>query len=368
MKIFYIITRSDTIGGASVHLLDLASGAQKAGHEVTILVGGNGVFVDLAREMGLHCVSLYNLVREINLVKDMLGFFEIRRELIKAKPDIVHLHSSKAGMIGRLAAKSLSIPAIFTAHGWAFTEGVSENRRLLYRNIERYMARFSDKIIAVSDYDRELALSFGVGDEKIIKTIHNGMPELVPRKLGYTQNRPVRLVMVARFDAPKNQKALLEAVESIMNLDWVLEFIGDGPQLSSAKDMAENLSFNGKVVFSGACDDVADRLATSDIFVLISSWEGLPLTILEAMRSGLPVVASKVGGVPEAVVDGETGFLIERDDKRSLIQALTRLIRCPSLRLEMGEKGKVRFEEKFTFKNMLSETIAVYDEAVQGKK
>ena len=370
MRIVYVITQSDVIGGASVHLLDLASGAQQQGHEVVVLAGGDGVFLERVKAAGLNGRSLRHLCREIKPRSDLLGLLELRRVFKELKPDLVHLHSSKAGILGRLAAKSLSLPTVFTAHGWAFTEGVSAKRRALYRVIERYVAGYTDKIITVSDYDRRLALEAKVGSAQRIRTVHNGMPrvDVLPPALLLTDMPPtdaVRLIMVARFDEQKSQLGLLEGLARVAHHhNWTLELVGDGPLLESVCARAAQLELSDRVVFSGSCNDVARRLAQSDVFVLISNWEGLPLSILEAMRAGLPVIASRVGGVPEAVVDGETGYLVERGDAEGLGQALTRLLESADLRQQMGRQGKAKFEAEFTFDTMLARTLAVYDEVL----
>lgn len=348
------------MGGASIHLLDLALGSSQAGHSVDILVGGEGVFNSRARDLGLRCYSLKYLVREINPEKDFRAFFELRKVLSELKPDLVHLHSSKAGILGRLAAKSLGLPAVFTAHGWAFTEGVSAKRRFVYRNIERVMARFSDKILTVSEFDRQLALKAKVGNETTVMTIHNGMPEVDSNTAGFSQRSKIRLIMVARFEIPKNQKFLLGALAKVAPENWELELVGDGPSLASAQKLAAQLGIGEKVVFSGACDDVPSRLSQSDVFVLISDWEGLPLTILEAMRSGLPVVASNVGGVSELIADGESGFLVERGDQEGLVIALTRLIKSDELRKKQGILGRQIYRTNFTFDIMLDKILKIY--------
>jgi glycosyltransferase involved in cell wall biosynthesis len=174
----------------------------------------------------------------------------------------------------------------------------------------------------------------------------------------------VRFVMVARFEAPKNQLSLLRAFAALPSERWCLELIGDGPQMQAAIDLATSLGLADNVIFSGACIDVSSRLAASDVFILISRWEGLPLTILEAMRAGLPVIASDVGGVAEAVQDGETGYLIKRDATGLLVERLGLLLADAEMRRRMGEAGRLRYEADFTFSLMLNKTIAVYEEAL----
>lgn len=366
MKVVFVLTRSDVMGGASVHTLDLASGLQARGYDITILVGGQGVFLEYARDRALNCISLKYMIREIDPVADLKAISELRIALKRLKPDLIHLHSSKAGVIGRLGAVGLAAPCIFTAHGWAFTEGVSPRRRLLYRVIERLMAPLASRIITVSHYDKNLALAEQVARPNQLVVIHNGMPDIPTDMLarqGSTSDI-VRFVMVARFDTPKDHASLLRAFASLPAENWRLELIGDGPQMQAVIALATFLGLANKVIFSGACTDVSSRLANSDVFVLVSHWEGLPLTILEAMRAGLPVIASDVGGVAEAVLEGETGYLIKRGSNCLLIQRLGLLIADVNRRRFMGAAGRRRYESGFTFSSMLDKTIAVYEEVL----
>lgn len=365
MRVLYVITRSDVIGGASVHLLDLAAGAQAAGHDVVIVVGGFGVFVDRARERGLACISATHLVRPLNVINDFRFYLELRRIVLEWKPNLIHAHSSKAGIIGRLVAKALSIPCVFTAHGWAFTEGVSRSRRILYRCIERAVANLASKIITVSDYDRSLALRSGVGDADLIVTIHNGMPSLKEKSSVVRECDVTRLIMVARFDIPKDHVFLVRALASLARSDWTMDFVGDGPTMPQVKRLVTELGLEDKIFFPGACSDVSERLSKSDVFCLISNWEGLPLTVLEAMRSGLPVIASRVGGVPEAVTQHETGILVDKHDHDGLVSALSTLIGSRDLRARMGIVAKSRFFNDFTFELMLQRTINVYSDVTK---
>lgn len=360
MRVAYVITQSDVIGGASIHLLDLATGILSMGIDVTVLVGGNGPLIQSLSNRGIHCISLKHLKRDIAPVSDYLAFRELRRHLKKLKPDIVHLHSSKAGVLGRLAARSVSIPTVFTAHGWAFTEGVSPTRRVIYRQIERYMARFSNRIITVSDYDRNLALAAGVGSNSLITTVHNGIPNLQNEPQEKEQDDSVTMIMVARFDKPKDHESVIRAVTGLHSTKWKLHLVGDGPTYRQSKELARRNGIEDKVCFPGLCDDVPERLARADIFILMSNWEGLPLSILEAMRASLPTIASNVGGVPETVDDGETGFLVPRGDAEHLRTAITALIQDSELRKKMGIRANEKFLRSFSFEQMLTSTAEIY--------
>lgn len=360
MNILYIITRGDDIGGASVHLLDLAQGVQEKGHNVTILAGGKGLFVNEARKRGLRCISLSHLIRDIRLITDVRGLIEIVRWIREVQPDVVHLHSSKAGILGRLAARWAGVPAVFTVHGWAFTEGVSGRARLLYRCIEKLMAPLAARIITVSKYDKELALSSGVAEDSSLTVIHNGIPDI--RSTCIRERGAVKLIMVARFDAQKNQRLLLKALASLKDCSWHMDFVGDGRLLEVSKEYASELGLTDRVSFLGVRMDVGKLISQADVLLLISNWEGFPLTILEGMRAGLPVIASRVGGVAEAVEDGVTGFLIGREDESGLVEAIRELVDNEALRLSFGKNGRERYEREFTFDRMLEKTVAVYHE------
>ncbi len=368
LKISYLITRSDTVGGAHVHVLDLAAKAQSEGHQVEVLVGGDGPYAELLRAKGLKVIKLRYLVRPIRPHLDMLAVLECLRALKRFGPDIVHAHSTKAGLVGRVAARLAGLPVVFTAHGWAFTEGIDEQSRRLAVFLERLAARLSDAIICVSEYDRQLALHFGVGSESLIRRIHNGVPEVEPmlRSCGSKANA-VRIVCVARLDAPKDHALLLEALTMVNNVPWELELIGDGSLTDKVQQISRVLGVADRVLFSGLCKDVAARLAQADVFVLVSEWEGLPLSILEAMRASLPVVASNVGGVIEAVNDGLTGFLVPKGDKAVLADRLARLLGDVALRWQMGRAGRMVYEREFGFETMYQRTQQVYRDVIRRK-
>lgn len=362
LKVLYVITRSDVMGGASVHLLDLVSGLKQRGYETEVLAGGEGVLQTIAQARGIEVRSLRYLVRNISPVSDFMAFFELKRHIKQINPDLVHLHSSKAGLIGRIVCAYLRVPCVFTAHGWAFTEGVSENSRKIYKTLERLVASLSRRIIAVSEYDRQLALKNGVGSAELIVTVRNGVPDKNQGYLRDTGQESVRLIMVARFEAPKDQKRLIAILATLKHLKWTLELVGDGPELLSAQILSNSLGLQDRVIFSGACSDVPARLSKADAFILLSKWEGLPLTILEAMSLNLPVIASDVGGVNETI-DTESGILVT--DDYSISKALTHIITEPELRLSMGNAARQRYEQFFTVGRMLDDTQAIYEEAVR---
>lgn len=359
MKIVQVITRMDTIGGAQLHVKDQCIALIERGHSVYVVAGGDASLYD---ELPIiHCQSL---MRDLNIVADIKAFVELRNILKSIQPDVIATHSSKAGVIGRLAGWSLRIPTLFTAHGWSFTEGVEGKKKKMYRTIERWMGRITKGVITVSEYDKQLAIQYKVLPPEKLLTIHNGVHETaLSRNIWHPGNR-LTLVMVARFAQPKQQLRLLKALTKIQQLEWEILFAGDGPLLKEAQCFVDSEGLNDRVQFVGNRHDITAILQKSDIFLLLSDWEGLPLSVLEAMQCGLPVIASDVGGVNEAVKHSVNGYLIPPKDEGELVDKLTALLMSSSLRLQMGEQSRLLYEKHFTFEQMHDKTFAYYEKII----
>ncbi len=360
MRIAFVVTRSDSIGGAQVHVQDLAVALRAARHEAIVLSGHGGPFAAELAARGIPHYPLRHLVRPILPWRDVAALLEIRRYLTWLRPDLISAHSSKAGWLCRLAGAELGIPVLFTAHGWSFTTGVPPLQALLYRWAERLTANLADRIITVSEHDHQLALRHRVVSPARLVTVHNGMPDIAPALRAQPDRCPARLVTIARLEPQKDHATLLRALAQLRTAAWELDIIGDGPLRSRTAALAAELGIGDRVRFLGARRDIAEQLAEHEVFLLISHWEGFPRSILEAMRAGLPVIASDVGGVRESVVDGETGFVIPPTDVAALRGRLEPVLNDPSLRLRLGAAGRARYERHFTFDHMLAETLAVY--------
>ncbi len=364
MKIAYLITRMDELGGAQVHVRDLSLWLKGQGHEPMVMSGWPGKVSDFLESQDITYVEILDLERPINPLKDLKALFQLVRVLRTHKPDLLSCHSSKAGLLGRLAAALSGVPCIFTAHGWAFTEGVPAKERFVYTFIEKIAAWFSYHIITVSEYDRDLALKNNVVPAAKITAIHNGMPDR-PAPVRTITTGPVRLMMVARVGPQKDHARLLRALWGCMDLDWTLDFIGGGDDLE-LRHLATHLGMDARVNFKGERDDVPYLMdKDADVYLLISNWEGLPRSILEAMRSGLPVIASDVGGVKECVLNDRTGLVVPAGQDEPLLTALRRLIADRDLQMRMGGQGRMHFEANFTFLAMAAKTMAVYEKAAK---
>lgn len=365
MKIAYIITLPD-LGGAQSHVYELMKNIRSTyGVEPVLITGREGWLTEQAAGLQIETHIVPDLVREISPVHDFKANLAIQKLLRQIQPDIVHCHSSKAGILGRWAAKRCHIPAVFTAHGWAFTDGVPEKKRKVYRLIEKIAGRWCKKIICVSDYDRELALrEIPELRDKLI-TVHNCIPDTAYRKNwdDYDPAKPLQIVTVARFSPQKKIKETLRILSTALEqgLNVHITFIGDGPLFDESVTYAKALHIKKAVTFLGARTDVEKLLPQYDLFLLLSNWEGFPISIIEAMRAGLPIMASDVGGVHESIVHGENGWLIPRDDS-TVVSLLSAIIKDKNTLVDAAHQARKSYEENFIVHRMIKKILhSIYD-------
>jgi glycosyltransferase involved in cell wall biosynthesis len=359
-RVFLLITKAD-IGGAQIHVLSLIKSLQHKIH-FTLGCGESGYLTDQAKQLGIEVVVIAQLQRQISLTRDISSIGAVRNVLRRLKPDLLHAHSSKAGVIGRLAARSLGIKSLFTAHGWAFTEGAGPVQRSYGLIIEWTLARVGNGIITVSKYDQELAGRFKVRSRNGNWLVQNGVAQ-IQGKRALEKSGEIRLLNIGRMARAKNQKLLLEAVAKVER-NFKLTIVGVGHFKTDLENMVRDLDLGDKVEFVGNAPDIGTLFQACHIFVLSSDYEGLPLSILEAMSAGLPVVATDVGGVKEAVVDGSTGFLVKRGDSKALGEKITALIDDHSLRQKYAEKGLERYNSYFRLEKMCDSTLHIFRELI----
>jgi len=357
-RILRLITRAHH-GGAQQNTLNHLK-LLRDRFSMILAAGEEGFLTESARSLGVEVRILPHLARSINPLRDLASLNEALRVFTEVRPDIVHCHSTKAGVIGRLASFVLGIPAVFTAHGWAFAEGISAPARRFAEVTERIGARLTKKIIAVCQADKELAVRLRIAPAGKIAVIPNGITRQAaaadPGRPG-----PPRIIMVARFAPQKDQDLLVRAVGR-MSRPLNLVFVGEGPRMDRVRSLAAEVARHQNIEFLGDRGDVDQLLSQSHVFALATHWEGMPLSILEAMRAGLPVVATNVAGIGEQVVDGETGYLVPASDPQAFQQALERLLDDPGRRARMGRAGRERFEGRFTAERAVDQTASVYEE------
>lgn len=356
-RILILITRSEP-GGAQSHVLELLHGLNDK-YELIMATGEEGFLLEQAQKIGIESYLLPSLKRNVSLSNDKTAYREIRKILLDAKPDLVHTHSSKAGILGRLAAHRLGLKNVFTAHGWAFADGTPWTRKLIGIPTEKMAAKWCDRIITVSHADKLLAIKYHIAPREKITVIHNGIADISSDLVAKPVNSIPVLTMVARVAPPKNFIVLLDALASI-DRKYILRIVGDGPELYHVQEHAQELGIESNIDFMGSRNDVPEILSSSDIFILSSDWEGFPISIIEAMRAGLPVIASRVGGISEAVIEGRNGYLVPRNDADALAESIKRLITDAGKRELTGQQSRQLFLENCTTETMLKKVDEVY--------
>jgi glycosyltransferase involved in cell wall biosynthesis len=356
-KVLLLITLAE-VGGAQAYVASLLP-ALVGGFDVAVAAHGNGPLRNAAEAAGVRFLPLRHVRRAINPWRDAAGLLELVRLLRRERPDILHANSSKAGVLGRLAAAAAGVPIrIFTVHGWAFAAHSGAASRL-YRWADRLVRPLTTVTICVAEHERGAGLAAGTCSEARTIVIPNAIdvrsapPARRNRKL-------LRVVAVGRLKAPKDFLTLVRAVAALPPESCELLIVGEGPDRARLETEIDRLGVAQRVRLAGERSDVPELLADADVFVLSSASEGMPISVLEAMAAGLPVVASRVGGLPELVPDGEAGLLVAPGDTEGLAEALRRLIADPQLRRRLGDAGHAQVRERFDLASFRRAHLELY--------
>lgn len=334
--------------------------------------GPEGTLVPTAREQGVEPRLVRSLRREVNPILDAVALAALVDVFRRGRYDLVHTHSSKAGVLGRLAARLARVPlVVHTVHGWGFNDRQRPFVHRSYAALERWCARFTDALVTVTPRDTEVGLALGIGHPALYTTIRSGIDiahfgaparsrEEVRGELGLAAHHRVA-VSVMRL-VP--QKAPLDVIEAAGRLlreapGARVLIVGDGPLRATVEERCRALEIDDRVVFTGLRPDVPDLLAASDVLVLASLWEGLPRVIPQAMAAGLPVVATAVAGNAEAVIDGVTGLLVPPRDPAALAAATAALLADGDRARALGAAGRARVDE-FSVHRMVDDIEALY--------
>ncbi len=286
----------------------------------------------------------------------------IRREVAAFMPTMIHVHSSVAGGVVRLMYgwKRPSFRIVYCPHGWAFDRSSSGLKRRLLETIERSLAPAADRVVAISQHERDEALRIGIAPDRLALVL-NGIADLPPARPARWDEDRIRLLFVGRMDEQKGFDTLLDAVEPLRDR-VVLRVIGKavaGPT-TAPRRRSEQIDYLGWRSLA----EVATEIAAADVVVIPSRWEGFGLVALEAMRGCCAVIASDVGGLHEIVVDGVTGYLIPADRPERLMRKLT--LHDRATWQTMGRAGRARYEEIFTARRMNDELATLYDALVRS--
>jgi glycosyltransferase involved in cell wall biosynthesis len=356
MKILYLITKGER-GGAQSHLWDLMR-LHRSGTPFLAL-GEDGFLGDQARQAGIPVRLIPHFVHRVHPRHDLLALRELIRVIQAERPDLIHAHTAKAGMLARVAGIFTRTPAVYTVHAWSFNAMRSPLARAMSVWLERGISRLNQPLIDVSQFNFKLAEREGVAPRDNHLVIWNGVAD-TPHRASFADNGGVtKIIMVARFAPPKDQILLLEALAPLPR-NWRCTFVGDGPDQPRAIARARALGIEEYVRFLGDRDDVSELLSESHLFVLCSHSESLPISILEAMRAGLPVISSAVGGCAELVIDKVTGLLTKAGDVNELRGHIAELLASWPLLESLGREGRARFEAHFRVERMIQQTDAAY--------
>jgi glycosyltransferase involved in cell wall biosynthesis len=360
-RLLVIVTLAEA-GGAQTFAATLVAGLHER-YEVEVAAHGPGALADACASLDVPFHHVRHLARDPHPYHDAAAVRELRALARGIAPDIVQINSSKAGVLARLALTGLGTRSVFTAHGWAFS-GRTGVAGAVYAASERAVAPLTDAIVCVSIHDLQLARERGISPRAGLHVVHNGVD--APATLSPRRPPGRRLVLgcTARLAPPKDLITLLDALVQQGCEGWELRVFGEGPDREEIERHRDALGLGDRVTLLGNRDDVPAQLADCDAFVLITDWEGLPYSILEAMAAGLPVLATQVGGIPDLVVPGSTGELVPPRDAPAAGRVLAAWAADPSAMLALGRAGHARARASFSRERMVGRYDALFSSLV----
>jgi lipopolysaccharide/colanic/teichoic acid biosynthesis glycosyltransferase/glycosyltransferase involved in cell wall biosynthesis len=389
--VMIVITRGEA-GGAQSHVRDLCQALQQR-VKFTVVIGGPVEESILGRELtalGIAVCPMPDMLESLNPLKLWPAVQQLTKLIHTHKPDLVHGHSAIGGLVSRVAARRAHIPAVYTVHGFGFKPEVPLVRRTASALAEHMMARWTTQMICVSKYERELALNLAIDSDRV-HVIPNGIAPLTSKapapavaadkdgehsntgtaKVDAAVNLPQasatpRLIMVARMKSPKRHDLLLQALAKVRNTlgqELPVTLAGDGPLSGELRAEAKALNLKN-ITWAGDVSNVSELLAQHDVFVLLSDHEGMPITVLEAMRAGLCVLASSLPGIREQIIPYQDGVLTANTTD-AVVEKLLQLVRDPHLRKRLGRAAQQTFESAFAAEPMAERVLQVYRQCMQ---
>ena len=382
IRVLRVIARLNT-GGPALHVAYLAKGLETRGYHTTLVAGrlarGEDSMAFVAEEMGVDIVSLRELHRDISPIYDPVAVARIVREIRRVRPHILHTHTAKAGAVGRAAALIAGDAAppivVHTYHGHVLRGYFDPVMTQIFKETERALARHTTRLVAVGPEVRDDLVELGVAPAEKFSVIRLGI-DLDSRVLNDAAARAEhrrlfgvpddRFVVgwIGRMTSIKRVPDVLLSFKRLLELgvDATLCLVGDGPDREPAERQAKELGIARHVLSLGYQRDVSAYYAMFDALVLPSANEGTPVVAIEALAASRPVVATRVGGVPDVVTEGTDGFLLEVGDIDGIANALATLARDPELRRRMGESGRERVLPRYRVERLVDDVDALYRE------
>jgi glycosyltransferase involved in cell wall biosynthesis len=386
VKVLRVIARLN-MGGPALHVAYLTAGLRDRGYDTTLVAGtlarGEDSMGFVADELGIDVVKIDELGREISPFRDLLATVRLARVIRRERPQILHTHTAKAGAVGRLAAL-LAGPArppviVHTFHGHVLRGYFGPVRTRFFLALERWLAAHTTALIAVGPQVRDDLVALGVAPPERFVVVRLGIEleeRVRPQDDGRGETRRYlglpgdRFVVgwVGRMTAVKRTDDVLEAFRLVreQGVDACLCLVGDGPDRERIERRAAELGVIRDTLFLGYQEDVAPYYAAFDALVLPSANEGTPVSVIEALAAETPVVATRVGGVPDVVREGEEGFLVDAGDTAELAERLTRLARDEKLRRRLGESGRERVLKRYAVDRLLDDIDRLYRELLRA--
>ena len=353
IKIAHIITLLE-LGGAQENTLYTCENLDKNKFDVLLICGKGGILDEKTKNIKTYFVK--ELIREINPIKDLIALVKIYKILKKEKPDIVHTHSSKAGIIGRWAAYLAKVcKIVHTFHGFGFHDYQNFLIKYIYIATERLTATITDRFIAVSHENITKGLQNKIGTKGIYSMIRSGIKlqnyqtqidiKMKRQEFGITNEKVVG--MIACFKPQKSPLDFVSVAESICkeNANTKFLLVGDGILRNKIESLISKLNLKDKIILTGWRKDVNEIIKIFDVFVLTSLFEGLPRVVIEAMASGIPVVATYIDGTREIVHEGLTGFVTQPHEIEKMAERVLRLLNNPNLCEKLTSEAKKRISE-----------------------
>jgi len=385
VKVLRVIARLN-MGGPALHVAYLTAGLRERGYDTTLVAGtlarGEDSMAFVAHDLDVPVVTIPELGREISPVRDLVATVRLAGLIRRERPQIVHTHTAKAGTVGRLAALLAGGRrppiVVHTFHGHVLRGYFGPVRSRFFRWLERWLARHTTALVAVSPQVRDDLVALGVAPPEKFAVIRLGieLEERVADRDGRTATRrylgipPDRFAVgwIGRMTAIKNTEDVLGAFKRLRDrgVEATLCMVGDGPDRPQLEQRARELGIMRDTLFLGYQQEVAALSAAFDALVLPSSNEGTPVSVIEALAARTPVVATRVGGVPDVVREGEDGFLVEVGSPDALADRLERLALDPKLRARMGEAGRGRVPRRYAVERLVDDVDRLYRELLRS--
>jgi glycosyltransferase involved in cell wall biosynthesis len=380
IRVLRVIARLN-MGGPALHVAYLAAGLAERGYETTLVAGeisrGEESMAFVAERLGVPVVTVSELGREISPLRDAIATLRLARLIREQRPHILHTHTAKAGALGRAAALLAGPGAapivVHTFHGHVLRGYFDPVSQRLFKLVETLLARSTDALIAVSPEVRDDLVALGIAPREKFAVVRLGIEldarvalngddrERARRLLGVGPDRFV-VGWIGRMTGVKRTGDVLLALRELRarGVDATLCMVGDGPDRQAVEQQAHELGIARHCLYLGYQEEVAGWFAALDVMVLPSANEGTPVTAIEALAVGRPVVATRVGGVPDVIRDGEDGFLVEVGDVHALADRLAVLAADPELRRRMGDAGRKRVLPRYSVDRLVDDVDRLY--------